>query len=535
MFRILICLFLCLSVLQVNAQDEPPKLVVGIVVDQMRQDYLLRFRHNFGEEGFNRFLKEGFEFKNAHYNYIPTYTAPGHSAIYTGTTPAVNGIISNQWFDQQLNEQVYCAYDSTMSTVGSDNANGKMSPHQLLSYTITDQLRLRTQMRSKVVGISIKDRGAVFPAGHLGDAYWFDSETGNFITSSYYQEELPGWVNDLNNRGLADEYRKQTWSLALAPEKYTASGPDESPYEGGLMDKTTFPYQLSETSGYWIIPTTPFGNTIVTEGAKAAVTGENLGKQDDPDFLAISFSSTDYIGHNFGPNSMEVEDTYIRLDRELASLFAFLDDEVGAGEYVVFLTSDHGVADVPKRLMDLHVSAGYLRENLSGKINDFLDQKYEHTDWVRSVSNSQVFLNRDKISAAGFDLETVCKEVALQLLMIEGVSETYTFEDMVHTPFNAGGTSGALRRGFNQKRSGDVLYALEPNWLQSGSDTGTSHGTIYNYDTHVPVLWYGKNIPAGSTSRRYEITDITPTLAMILNLMLPDGSTGIPMTEVLSE
>lgn len=533
MRRNIIFLLFILITASAVAQEKKPKLVVGIVVDQMRQDYLLRFRDHFGQGGFDRFLSEGFEFENAHYNYVPTYTAPGHTAIYTGTTPSINGIISNSWFDQQLNETVYCAFDPDATTVGADNDNGKMSPHQLLVPTITDQLRMSSQMRSKVVGISIKDRGAIFPAGFLGNAYWFDASTGKFITSDFYHEQLPDWVDAFNEQGLSDEYRQQTWTLLLDESAYAASGPDESPYEGGLYGKTTFPYDLKQSRNYGIIPATPYGNDIVTEMAKAALSGESLGGGTDTDFLAISYSSTDYIGHNFGPNSVEVQDTYLRLDRNLADLFEYLDAEVGAGEYVVFLTSDHGVADVPKRLMDLNAGGGYLRTDLNAYVNEFLTKEYQADNWVRSVSNMQVFLNRDLINAAGLDVEKVRNDVAMHLLQVEGIAAAYTFNDMLRTGFDAGGIQGALRRGFNQKRSGDVLYVLEAGWLQSSSDTGTTHGTAFDYDTHIPVLWYGTGIPAGSSTQYYEVTDITPTLAMMLQIMLPSGNTGIPMKEVL--
>ncbi len=533
MVRYLLILVTSMIILPLSAQDKKPKLIVGIVVDQMRQDYLLRYRDNFGTDGFNRFLQQGFEFKNAHYNYVPTYTAPGHTAIYTGTTPAINGIISNSWFDQQLNEDVYCAYDSTATTVGADNNSGKMSPHQLLTPTITDQLRTSSQMRSKVVGISIKDRGAIFPAGFLGEAYWFDSGTGYFVTSDFYHDALPDWVTSFNGRKLPDEYKKQTWSLLLDEDKYSASGPDESPYEMGLLGKTTFPYDLSEAKGYGIVPSTPFGNDIVTEMAKSAVAGEKLGMGSETDFLAISFSSTDYIGHNFGPTSVEVQDTYLRLDRNLADLFAYLDANVGKGEYIVFLSSDHGVADVPKRIMDLNAGGGYLRVDLKKYVSDFLAEKYGQDNWVRAAGNMQLFLNRDLIQKANKDLEVIRKEVALELLKVDGISAAYTYDDMVRAGYDEEGIKGSLRRGFNQKRSGDILFMMEPGWLQSGGDKGTSHGTAYNYDTHIPILWYGQGIPKGSSTRLYSVTDITPTLAMILKIMLPSGVTGIPMEEVL--
>jgi predicted AlkP superfamily pyrophosphatase or phosphodiesterase len=532
---ILLVLFVVSGFYPLSAQSEKPVLVVGIVVDQMRQDYILRYRKNFSDDGFERILKDGFMYKNAHFNYIPTVTAAGHTSVYTGTTPAVHGIIGNNWFDQQLNEDVYCAYDSNALTIGSDNSNGKMSPHRLLTPTITDQLSLASQNRSKVVGISIKDRGAIFPAGYLGKAYWFDASSGNYISSSYYHDNLPSWVTAFNNKKFPDTYKSKSWTPMMDIKAYTASGPDESPYEAGLNGKTTFPYVLSESKGYGIISSTPYGNDLVTEMALAALKGEQMGKGPETDFLAISYSSTDYIGHNFGPNSVEVEDTYLRLDQNIAQLLKTLDKEIGEGNYLVFITSDHGVAEVPKRLMDLRAGGGYLRENISALVGEFLKERYGYDNWVRDVGNTQVFLNRDLILEAREDLEKVRKQVAYRLLQVPGISESYTFQDMLNTPYDEEGLRGDLRRGFNQKRSGDVLFVMEPGWLQSSRDTGTSHGTGYQYDTHVPILWYGAGIPAGSSVRQTAVTDIVPTLAMLLDLLLPTGVTGHPMTEVLTE
>jgi predicted AlkP superfamily pyrophosphatase or phosphodiesterase len=522
------------SFLPAFSQQEKPVLVVGIIVDQMRQDYILRYQKNFAEDGFNRMIREGFMYKNAHFNYVPTSTAPGHTSVYTGSTPAIHGVIGNSWFDQHLNEDVYCAFDSTAQSVGTDNNNGKMSPHRLITPTITDQLRMSSQMRSKVVGISLKDRGAIFPAGFLGKAYWYDASNGVFISSSYYHSTLPDWVDSFNKRRLPDSYKKETWKPVMNLTEYTASGPDESPYEQGLNGKTTFPYNLNETDGYGIISSTPFGNDLVTELAIAALKGEKLGKGEETDFLAVSYSSPDYIGHNFGPNSVEVEDTYLRLDRNIATLLRTLDSELGKGRYVVFLTSDHGVAEVPKRLMDLHSGAGYMRDNIPQIINEHLKTKFGHDNWVRASSNMQIFLNRDLILEAGKDLENVRREVAYKLLQLRGIAACYTYEDMINTPYNESGIKGDLRRGFNQKRSGDVLFVMEPGWLQSGRDTGSSHGTPYLYDTHVPILWYGGNIPAGSSVKHQTVTDIVPTLSMMLNIMLPGSVTGSPMLEVLS-
>ncbi|HEY5823458.1 MAG TPA: alkaline phosphatase family protein, partial [Cyclobacteriaceae bacterium] len=337
-----------------------PKLVVGIVVDQMRQEYLYRFDSKFGKGGFKRIIGDGFMLKNAHYNYVPTETGPGHASVYTGTTPAIHGIVANEWYDRALKKEVNCVSDDKQKTIGSESKAGEISPWRNLATTITDELELATQRRAKVIGISIKDRGAVLPAGHIPDgAYWYDPLNGNFITSTYYKAALPVWVDEFNKLKLPFKYLNQEWKTLLPIDQYKESGIDDSPYEGKFKGKerATFPYNLKElrttNSPYDLVTVTPFGNDLLAEFATAALEGEELGKDDITDFLAISFSSTDKIGHFMGPNAVEVEDTYLRLDRTLEDLLNTLDSKVGKGNYTVFLTADHGVAEVPQYMTDL--------------------------------------------------------------------------------------------------------------------------------------------------------------------------------------
>lgn len=530
--RILVFLIFCTPVF--SLAQEPPKIVVGIVVDQMRQEYLFRFKDQFGENGFRRLMDEGYMYENMHYHYVPTYTAPGHTSIYTGSTPALHGIISNSWFDQKLNESVYCAFDTTVSGVGSATTNGRMSPRRLLTTTITDEFRLASNMRSRVIGISIKDRGAIFPAGHLGQAYWYDSKTGDFITSTYYRNTLPDWLQTFNRKKPADAYLKKSWTLLKPESAYQASDADESIYEGGLLGKTTFPYDFSKDNkvGYGMIPSTPFGNALLTEAVLAALDGEKLGQGSFPDFFCISFSSTDYIGHNFGPYSRELEDCYLRLDEHIATILDRLDRKFGKDNYIVFLTADHAVADNPQRSMDHHLPGGFFQENVFHQVSELLQEVLGEGEWVRSVSNMQVFLDREAIHAAGKDLEAARQKVADYLRTLEGIAASYTYSDMVQMDYGAEGPAGALRRGFNQIRSGDVLYLLEPGWLETSYKTGTTHGSPYSYDTSVPMLWMGKGIDHGISTDYHVISDIAPTLATMLNIPAPSGTTGQPLPEI---
>lgn len=514
-----------------------PKLIVGIVVDQMRQDYLYKYADRYSEDGFKRLINEGFMMKNGHYNYIPTYTGPGHASVYTGTTPATHGIIGNNWYVKSTGESIYCAGDSTVTNVGGTPGSGQISPRNLLTTTITDELRFASNKRSKVVGVAIKDRGASLPAGHLGDAYWFDSENGDFMTSTYYHDELPAWVKAFNAKKLPDSYLNQTWETLYPIDTYTQSIADNNPFEATFSGKesSTFPYNLAklreQNGGPGLIAATPFGNSITLDFAIAAIEGENLGKGKETDFLAVSFSSPDYIGHKFGPASVELEDNYLRLDRDMATLLEYLDKTIGEGEYLIFLTADHGVADIASYMESEKVPSGnvnvsYIRSQLIG----YMKAVYGDGDWILNVSNEQVFLNEKLSRDQKLDLTKIEDELALFLLNFRGIKEVYTATTMKTGAFEEG-RAHSLQNGYNHKSSGNLLLILEPGWLTGGAK-GTSHGTGFTYDTHVPILFFGWNVKAGSSTRYSSITDIAPTLSMMLGIRLPNGSTGQPIFEI---
>jgi predicted AlkP superfamily pyrophosphatase or phosphodiesterase len=490
-------------------------------------------------------MREGFMLKNAHYNYTPTYTGPGHASIYTGTTPAIHGIIGNDWYDKELKVMVNCVGDDRQKPVGSDLGNGDVSPWRMLTSTITDELELSTQRRSKVVGVSIKDRGAVLPSGHTSDgAYWYDGKTGKFISSTYYKAALPVWVDQFNSLNLADNYLNQEWKTLLPIEQYKESGPDDSPYEGRLAgkDRSVFPYNLKElrklNGQFELLGYTPFGNDLLTELAKAALKGEEIGKDEWTDFLTISYSSPDIIGHTMGPNSIELEDTYLRLDKNLEDLFNLLDKEIGKGKYTVFLTADHAVADVPQYLKDIKVPAGNFNvASMQAKLNEFLLTYFPGKKVIESISNDQVFLNQELFAgdpkASGIDLLIATELISKYLLSVEGVAEVFS-ESLLHQGnYTEGGIKGMIIRGYNAKRSGDIVYTLQPGWISSISPKGTTHGSPYSYDTHVPILFYGAGINKGSSSQYHSIIDIAPTLSVLLKVKFPSGCTGSPIQEIL--
>ena len=527
-----------------NFSDETvskkPKLIVGIVVDQMRYDYLTRFASKFGKGGFMRLINEGFNCKNNHFNYVPTYTGPGHASVYTGTTPKYHGIISNNWYDKEIKSSVYCAQDDEVNSIGTESSAGKMSPQRMLTTSFADENRLFTQMRGKTIGIALKDRGAILPAGHTANAaYWFHGkDEGVWITSSYYRNDLPKWVTDFNASDTVEAYLN-VWNTSLPIESYVESGDDENNFERGFKGKSSaiFPYDLAalsaENGDFDILKETPYGNSITLDFTLAALKGENLGQDDDTDVLAISFSSTDYVGHNFGVNSKEVEDTYIKLDKDLERLLNTLDSYVGEGEYTVFLTADHGAVNVPAYLQSVNVPAGYLDYNSRKELfQKFLMDTYGTTDLIENVSNNQIFLNKAKLKELDLNIHDVEQALVDEQISYPNIAKVYTATTMNSTNFTTG-IEVLLQNGYNQKRSGDVIVVDDIAHI-AYSRTGSTHGSGLNYDTHVPLLFFGAGIQHGETFDKTVIPDIAPTISALLGISFPNGATGRPLGFILN-
>lgn len=523
-----------------QAQSLPrPKLVVGIVIDQMRWDYLYRYYDRYGEGGFKRMLGEGFSCENTYIDYVPTVTAIGHSTIYTGSVPAVHGIAGNDFIFNKTGKSVYCTGDTTEQTVGSSSKEGQMSPRNLLTTTITDELKLATNFRSKVIGIALKDRASILPAGHKPDAaYWFDNASGNWISSTYYLKSLPAWVNTFNALREPDVFLKQDWNTLYPVDTYVQSSPDSNGYEGKFSGQTApvFPVRLSQMShsDYELIRSTPYGNTMTLDFARAAVTSEKLGQRGLTDFLAVSCSSTDYIGHKFGPNSIEVEDTYLRLDRDLASFFSFLDKQLGKGNYTVFLSADHGAAHNAGFLADNNIPGGYWQSGQRLKeLNSFLNTRYKTPNLVISLSNSQVHFNESEIKKNGLDEAAISKDCVTFLTDLPNVAFVADAKNIA----NAAVPSELKERiinGYNSDRSGAITFVLEPGWYSgTAKGTGTTHGSWNAYDAHIPLVWMGWGIKHGSTVRQTGMTDIAATLAALLHIQAPNGCIGKAIPELM--
>lgn len=513
-----------------------PKLVVGLVIDQMRWDYLYRYYERYGSGGFKRLINEGFSAENTFIPYLPTYTACGHSSIYTGSVPAINGIIGNNWYDPEIGRDVYCTEDKSVKTVGSTSNAGEMSPKNLLSNTITDELRLSTNFRSKVIGISLKDRGSILPAGHSANgAYWYDGVSGNWITSTYYMNELPAWVADYNKSKKTDGYYANDWNTLYPINTYIQSSSDDKPYEGLFKgeDKTTFPHILKTSIGtnYDLIRSTPYGNTMTLDLAKKAIAAEHLGKNTVTDFLAVSCSSTDYVGHQFGPNSIEAEDTYLRLDKDLQDFFDYLDQSVGKGNYLFFLTADHGAAHVPGFLAENKLPGGLVsNRQLAKDINTVIEKEFKIKNSVLIVMNNQVIFDQPLINESKGDFEQIKKTTINFLKHQEGMMDAVDLTK-ISTATLPEELKKRLANGFNARRSGEVYFVLKPNWFDGGN-TGTTHGAWYPYDAHIPLVFMGWNVKPGKTNKTHYMTDIASTLAAMLHIQMPSGNVGEPITEL---
>ena len=512
------------------AAIERPKLVVGIVVDQMRWDYLYRYQKRYTDGGFKRLLGEGFSCENTMIPYVLSVTAIGHTCIYTGSVPSIHGIAGNNFVKD--GKKVYCTDDDSVKPVGTTSVAALMSPRNLWVSTIGDEMKIASNGRAKVVGVALKDRASILPAGHNPNgAFWFDDQTGCFITSSYYMDRLPKWIEAFNDKRLPKQYLSQKWNTLYPKNTYTESTTDENEYENGIREgvKATLPLNLPELYkkyGYGIIRNTPFGNSLTLDMAKAAIDGEQLGADDETDLLTVSCSSTDYIGHQVGTHAIETEDTYLRLDKAIADFLTYLDSKVGKGNYLVFLSADHGAMNNAAFLQDRRIPAGSWDASATAKkLNHVLAKEYpEAGDIVKTVMNYQVFFNRDVIKSKQLDFDNI-KQTVVNVLK-EDPSVLYAC-DMAKASTESIPEEVKFRiiNGYNRERSGDVVIILKPNFYAHGMK-GTDHGAWNSYDTHIPLVFMGWGIKHGATTKQTYMTDIAPTIAAMLHVQAPNGCVG---------
>ena len=516
-----------------NNQTEKPKLVVAIVVDQMRYDFLENLSNRFTENGFKRLIDYGYNCKNNYFNYVPTVTGPGHASISTGSTPMTHGVVGNNWYDREKKESIYCANDSDYKHIGGDAYSGNKSPNNLLVDTFADVNKLSNNNDSKTISVAIKDRGSILMGGKTADAaYWYyGKERAQWITSNYYMNELPDWVNNFNNEDNLEKYLED-WVTFEEITNYDNYEIDDNNYEKQFKgkDNSAFPYSIKSlmkhNDCFDMIKETPYGNSMTTDFAIEAIINENLGKSGFTDVLTIGYSSTDYVGHNFGVASVETQDVYIRLDREIAKLLSFLDKEIGENQYTLFLTGDHGVLEIPAFLSDSGVNATAIsKEDLTEKALRKLYNVFaiEDEKFIVNVENNQIYLNDERIRELNLDKNIIIDELVEILQSFDFITNAYSAEFILNSQ-NLSGYEKLIQNGFHKERSGDIAFILKPNVIFHDRK-GTTHGSGYNYDTHVPLIFYGNGIKNGETLDYTEIPDIAPTISELLGQKMKN-STG---------
>ncbi len=515
--------FLCaISAAFAPAQTKRPKLVVGIVVDQFRYDYLTRFRADYSG-GFDRLLKHGAVFTNARYEHYPTVTAAGHAAFMTGATPSLSGIIGNEWYDRGAGQDVTSVSDATVELLGGGAAASQetpgASPHRLLVSTLGDEMKMAWHGKPRVIGISLKDRSAILPAGHMADAaYWFDAQTGGFVSSTFYMHGLPQWVKDFNASRPADHYLSAEWTPLVASAELPA-----------------FIRKMPAATGpalYSALESSPFGNELVEAFTERAIANERLGQHDSTDLLTVSFSSNDYVGHAAGPDAPEVRDISIRTDRILGKLFDFLDAKAGRDNVLVVFTADHGVSPLPEVLEREKMPGGRLSEKaIFAVMQAALSQAFGEGRWIASTADSQPYLNDELIVKKKLDKAEVERVAAAAADRLPHVYRVYTREDLLRGCTAEGQVTRDVLHGFFPSRSPDLIILFEPYWIAAAG--GTTHGSVFGYDSHVPVIFMGPNVKPGRYHRNVAPNDIAPTLATMLDVETPSGSVGRVLTEML--
>ena len=524
----------------VKAADAKPKLVVGIVVDQMRWDYVNNFKPFFKtQNGFLRFMNQGASCNNNLISYLPTVTACGHAAVYTGSTPAIHGITGNSWFDNIQQRMVYCVEDNSVQAVGIENSSaGKMSPLNVWTTTIGDELKLATNFKSKVYGVSLKDRGAIIPAGHSADgAFWYDSKSGNFISSTYYGKTLPLWLTNYNNAKKVDSFYKLGWSLSLPASVYEANcDKDQNEYESTPFGKDAkgFPYGLTQFIGkdYGKVSSTPYGNNLVLDVATQTLINEKMGLDDITDLLAVSFSSPDYIGHAFGPYSWETMDGYIKLDELLAKFFTTLDQQVGKDNYTVFLTADHAVAPIPGYAQKNKIPNGTITDDgIKNELGKMLTAKGLSSKLISAITEFNIYFNHNLMDSLQVNQDKLISLITNYLEQKSNILQVVELRKAAIAPIPQS-IRERIVNGFNPQRSGDLMF-ITKSGVVGGGNTGTGHGVFYNYDAHIPLLFYGKGIKKGQVNNVNYMTDIAPTITTLLGIQMPSGSIGKPILEVI--
>ena len=536
---VLISLFIFSVVYSQKKFSNPPKLIVGITIEEMRYEMLLRYWDAFTDDGFKQVIDEGALCTQVHHNYLITQNAPGHATIVTGTNPSYHGIIADRWYDKLSKKYIGAADEKKYNLMNGRITFGNFTPENLLASSIGDELKLATNDSSKVISIATNPVSSVISGGRLADyAFWFNDENGKWITGNYYIDSLPEWVHEFHEKDFRNIYMKQTWStLYSLEENYQSSLPDNNPFEIGIrLYRYTFPYDLNylknRSGNYKYLKYTPFGNTYTKDFAISTIIGENLGKDNFTDFLNVSFSASSYAGDLFGPRSVEIEDVFLRLDRDIKHFIDFLNNHIGIENVLIYITSDRGVADVPEYLKYKKQNAGIFEpQKALSLLNSYLSILYGDGDWIDFYQSGQLYINQQMIDQSGVVLSEIQEQAAGFLVQYSGVADAVPAMSLINSQFTAG-VKEKMQNSFHQKRSGDVIVNLEPGWIEKdGKATGSGSG--YNYDTHVPLIWYGWKVKNSRIDENIETTDIAPTIAWILKITSPNASIGKPIYQII--
>ena len=521
---------------------EKPKLVIGIVVEQLRFDQLEKFRNRLGDNGIRRLLNEGTYFQNAYFQYLLTQSAPGHATISTGSEPSLHGITSDSWYLTLKDELVYCTRDPQVKPVGGSFESGLHSPLNLEVSTFSDELKMATNKKAKVFAVGLKESSVILSAGHSADgAYWFDDATGTWMSSTYYQDSLPSWIADLNALKYPETYLNSTWNLLRPVQDYADCMPDSNIFEAGFNGINYFPYDLKKLNArgknnskrdFSLLRETPFGNSLTTGLAIRLIEKEELGKDDITDYLSICYASTDYIGHRFGPSSFEMADALLRLDQDIRDLMNFLNDSLGKKNVLVYFTTSHGISEIPGILESNRIPAGYFRQNQAMQLlRSYLNAVYGEGNWIKGFSEKQIYLNRTLIEDAKIPLEEVQRKVARFLVQFSGIASAYPYSAFEANDFGNGNLKRIINN-YNPQRSGDVIITLKSGWVEKEDNSVTGHGSPYEYDSHIPLIWYGWSVNRTTVTRKVNIADIAATLSSLCKVPYPNACTGEPLFEL---
>jgi predicted AlkP superfamily pyrophosphatase or phosphodiesterase len=543
---VIVFLSFCVAVTSFAASHKP-KLILQITIDQMRGDYPLRYQERWCKGGFRRLLNKGTYYANAHFEHADTETPIGHAALFTGTTPSYNGIVAGKWYDKTLGRLIYNCEDDRFHVIGKAPARGKgRAPTRLLSSTIGDELILANNGKSRMFSVSIKDRGAILPGGHAGKAFWYCRASGSFISSTYYYKDYPDWVNNWNAAMKADKYRNIEWSLLHDLSTYIFAGDDDRPFEVDFLGLgTTFPHKIKSDSKtfYASLVATPFGDELTADFAKTLIMAEKLGQGAQPDFLAVSFSATDYIGHFFGASSLEAEDNMLRVDRLLADFFDFIDKQIGLKNVLIVVSADHGMCEAPEKMASMGFDVGRLTAETitEGIIRKELTKKFNVPyDIIRIYEHPYIYLNEGKIAETKYSVAEIETAVAKEIEKIKGIRCAVAASDIRKGTLADTELNRRIVNNYHPMRSGNIHIVADQFWyfyyqMEPTAKIAATHGSPWSYDSYVPIFFMGRGIPHQRISRRVTPYDISVTLAQMLDIKPPSAAIGTPLREVLDQ